>query len=32
VLTGISSEADVRRTGIAPTYVVERLDLLVAAG
>jgi glycerol 3-phosphatase-2 len=32
VLTGISSEADVRRTGIAPTYVVERLDLLIAPG
>jgi glycerol 3-phosphatase-2 len=32
VLTGVSSEEDVRRTGIEPTYVVERLDGLIAAG
>jgi glycerol-1-phosphatase len=29
VLTGVSSEDDARRTGIAPTYVVDRLDRLV---
>ena len=32
VLTGISTRDDVRRTGITPTYVVERLDLLIAPG
>jgi HAD superfamily hydrolase (TIGR01457 family) len=32
VLTGVSTEADVRRTGIAPTYVVDRLDRLIAPG
>jgi HAD superfamily hydrolase (TIGR01457 family) len=32
VLTGVSSEEDVRRTGPAPTYVVDRLDRLVAPG
>jgi glycerol 3-phosphatase-2 len=32
VLTGISTRDDVRRTGITPTYIVERLDLLVAPG
>jgi glycerol-1-phosphatase len=32
VLTGISTEADVRATGIEPTYVVPRLDALVSTG
>jgi HAD superfamily hydrolase (TIGR01450 family) len=32
VLTGISTEADVRATGIEPTYVVARLDRLIAPG
>jgi HAD superfamily hydrolase (TIGR01457 family) len=32
VLTGVSSEEDVRRTGLFPTYVVDRLDRLVAPG
>jgi glycerol 3-phosphatase-2 len=31
VLTGISSREDVERTGIEPTYVVDRLDLLFTA-
>jgi len=31
VLTGVSSEDDVRHTGIAPTYVVQRLGELIAA-
>jgi glycerol-1-phosphatase len=32
VLTGVSSEDDARRTGIAPTYIVDRLDRLVTPG
>ena len=32
VLTGISSRADVWSTGIAPTYIVERLEMLLDAG
>jgi len=32
ILTGISTRADVDRTGIVPTYVLEGPELLVAAG
>ncbi len=32
ILTGISTRADVDRTGIVPTYVLERTDLLVTPG
>jgi glycerol 3-phosphatase-2 len=32
VLTGINTEQDARATGIEPTYVVERLGLLIAPG
>jgi glycerol 3-phosphatase-2 len=32
ILTGISARSDVDRTGIVPTYVLESLELLVAAG
>jgi len=31
VLTGVSTRADIGRTGITPTYVLERLELLVAS-
>ena len=32
VLTGVSTEEDMRRTGITPTYVVDRVDQLIAPG
>jgi HAD superfamily hydrolase (TIGR01450 family) len=32
VLTGVSAEEDARRTGITPTYLIGRLDQLIAPG
>jgi glycerol-1-phosphatase len=32
VLTGVSEQEDARRTGITPTYVIERLERLIAPG